>query len=387
MQYRFADCVLDSVRHQLLRAQQPVPVEPLVFDLLHLLVREAGRLVTRDQMIEELWNGRVISESAISACIASARRAVGCDGKTQAIIRTIPRRGLQCVAEVAVMTPVSPDAAAQPPRLRFVRNDRGQSLAYAVSGTGPPCLYIGYMTTDIQADWQSSVFQPLFGAINAQNTLVRMDMIGTGQSDLDATLPGFDDMADDIRAVADAAGLERFTLFTQSGGCLPGIHFAARYPDRLAGMVINGGYAQGRARRTDPGGTEQIRGLIQEGWSKPESSYSVAFSLLYFPEGPLDLAQDIVGIMQRSRPLENMLALRDMTNSAFVGDLLGQVTCPTLVIHSRRDSVHPLSQARLLTAGIAGAELIVLETANHVALPGAAGWDSFIDALLGFLAR
>lgn len=55
MKYHFADCILDGASHSLLRDGGPVSVEPLVFDLLHLLSRQAGALVTRDQMIAELW--------------------------------------------------------------------------------------------------------------------------------------------------------------------------------------------------------------------------------------------------------------------------------------------------------------------------------------------
>ena len=58
MEYRFADCVLDVSRHTLTRGQDAVPVEPLVFNLLRLLADHAGELVTRDQLVEALWQVR-----------------------------------------------------------------------------------------------------------------------------------------------------------------------------------------------------------------------------------------------------------------------------------------------------------------------------------------
>ena len=67
MRYCFSTCILDTARHVLLRNGEPVKIEPQVFDLLHLLVRNAGELVTRDQIVTEIWNGRIISESSISA--------------------------------------------------------------------------------------------------------------------------------------------------------------------------------------------------------------------------------------------------------------------------------------------------------------------------------
>ncbi|MCE8508581.1 winged helix-turn-helix domain-containing protein [Ruegeria pomeroyi] len=107
MRYVFSDCVLDARRHVLLRGGAPVALEPQVFDLLHLLMRNPGRLVSRDESLAEVWNGRIVSESAISARIAAARKAVGDDGKAQRIIRTIARRGLKFVAEVTADTPLS----------------------------------------------------------------------------------------------------------------------------------------------------------------------------------------------------------------------------------------------------------------------------------------
>ena len=101
MEHHFADCPLDDGHLTLMRRGSAVAVEPKVFDLIHLLARNAGGLVTRDRMAEEVWGGRIVSESAVSACIAGARKAVGDDGKTQAVIRTVPRRGLILVAEVS----------------------------------------------------------------------------------------------------------------------------------------------------------------------------------------------------------------------------------------------------------------------------------------------
>ena len=81
MEHHFADCTLDDARLTLTRGGHAVAVEPKVFDLIQLLVRNAGNLVTRDQMVDEVWGGRIVSESAISACIAAARKAVGDTGK------------------------------------------------------------------------------------------------------------------------------------------------------------------------------------------------------------------------------------------------------------------------------------------------------------------
>jgi len=100
MIYRFADCVLDIRRLSLMKGGEVVHVEPQVFDLLVLLARRAGETVTKDELIDSIWHGLNVSDATISARISVARSAVGDDGKTQAIIRTVARRGICMVATV-----------------------------------------------------------------------------------------------------------------------------------------------------------------------------------------------------------------------------------------------------------------------------------------------
>ena len=384
--YQFGDFTLDPGQHSLTRSGDPVSIEPKVFDLLRLLVENAGELVTRDTLIDVVWQGRIVSESAISACVAAARRAVGDDGRAQRIIRTVARRGFLCSADVTVLQSApTPAPRGLAPRLQFTTNAEGKTLAYTVTGEGPPIIYTTFSGTSIEGQWTSPFFRPLLDAIGANNTLVRFDEMGSGHSDLDIGSVGVAELADDIVRVADAAGFERFGLFCQSGSVLAAVHLAATQPGRISAMVLNGGYAEGRNRRQDTAGTQEMFGMISEGWDKPKSSFLLAYSLLYFPEGPLDLAKDIVEMMQKSCPAENMLRIREAWNEASVVDLLHQVQCPTLIVHAKDDSIHPLTQARKLAAGIATSELLVLESANHVPMPGSADWAAFLDATLRFL--
>ncbi len=104
MKYAFAGFTLDIARRELAKDEVAIAIEPKAFDLLHLLLSNAGTVVLRDQLVEVVWNGRIVSEAAISTRIAAARRAVGDDGKTQKIIRTVARRGLMMVADVSLDT-------------------------------------------------------------------------------------------------------------------------------------------------------------------------------------------------------------------------------------------------------------------------------------------
>ncbi|MEM6441046.1 MAG: winged helix-turn-helix domain-containing protein [Pseudomonadota bacterium] len=99
MPYAFEDFELDETRVELRRGGAPVPVEPQVFDLLHLLVSSGDRVVPREEIFERIWSNRIVSDAALSSRVKDARKAVGDDGKAQRLIRTVHRRGLRFVGE------------------------------------------------------------------------------------------------------------------------------------------------------------------------------------------------------------------------------------------------------------------------------------------------
>ena len=109
MLYAFGDCVLDTERRELRRGPQRVDVEPQVFDLLEFLIRNRGRVASRDDLLAAVWQGRIVSESTLSSRINAARSAIGDDGAGQRWIRTLPRKGLRFVGEVRERTPETDD--------------------------------------------------------------------------------------------------------------------------------------------------------------------------------------------------------------------------------------------------------------------------------------
>ena len=100
MQFRFADYVLDVARRELRRGGEPVGLEPQVFDLLVHLVRNRDRVVTKDDLLDSVWAGRIVSESTLTSRINAARKAVGDSGAAQRLIRTMPRKGIRFVGDV-----------------------------------------------------------------------------------------------------------------------------------------------------------------------------------------------------------------------------------------------------------------------------------------------
>ena len=100
MIYFFKNHVLDANRRELRRGTTLIPVEPQVFDLILYLVRNRDRVATKDDLINAVWGGRIVSESALTTRINAARTAIGDSGKAQHLIRTLPRKGVRFVGEV-----------------------------------------------------------------------------------------------------------------------------------------------------------------------------------------------------------------------------------------------------------------------------------------------
>jgi DNA-binding winged helix-turn-helix (wHTH) protein len=98
--YLFGDFILDPDRCELRRGSSPVAIEPQVFDLLAYLIRHRERVVSRDELIESIWGGRIVSESALSTRINAVRSAIGDSGTLQRLIKTVPRRGIRFVGDV-----------------------------------------------------------------------------------------------------------------------------------------------------------------------------------------------------------------------------------------------------------------------------------------------
>src|SRR5258705_7858754 len=115
MIYKSAPLGLALPALELRASGQMVSLEPQVFALLALLVENSERVVSRDEIIEKVWDGRIVSEAALSSRVKSARRALGDDGRSQQFIRTHHGQGYRFVAETRVVRAAAEHSAARSP--------------------------------------------------------------------------------------------------------------------------------------------------------------------------------------------------------------------------------------------------------------------------------
>jgi DNA-binding winged helix-turn-helix (wHTH) protein len=93
VQFIFSNHVLDTSRQELSCGGEGVPIEPQVFNLLQYLVENRDRVVSKDDLFDKIWQGRIVSESTLTSRINAARKAVGDSGRDQRLVRTISRKG------------------------------------------------------------------------------------------------------------------------------------------------------------------------------------------------------------------------------------------------------------------------------------------------------
>ena len=395
--YRFGAYALDSKRYRLSRGDEEISVEPQVFDVLKFLIENRERVVSRDDLIEAVWGGRIVSDATLSSRISAARHAVGDSGEDQAVIRTAHKRGFQFVAELAAAPleenysdPQKPSDAAPAHRqkVKFCASRDGTQLAYATIGVGFPLVRAGHWLTHLEHDWHSPVWRPVLDELGRHFQVTRYDQRGNGLSDWSVTDFSLDKFVDDLEAVVEAAGLENFALFGSSQGAPIAIAYAVRHPERVSHLILLGGYAQGRLVRASAEEREQGEAyltLIRLGWGKPGSPFLKAFSSMYIPGGTTEQIESLVDLQRHTTTPENAANLRAAIDGFDVTRLLGRVAAPTLVIHARNDGVQPLDEGRKLAAGIRNSEFLMLESGNHVILEHEPAWDALFNGLKNFV--
>jgi TolB-like protein len=102
VQFHFADHSLDADRRELRRGSESIAVEPQVFDLLIYLLQNRHRVVSKDDLIASVWEGRIVSDSTLTSRINGARKAIGDSGEDQKLIRTVARKGFRFVGAVGL---------------------------------------------------------------------------------------------------------------------------------------------------------------------------------------------------------------------------------------------------------------------------------------------
>jgi pimeloyl-ACP methyl ester carboxylesterase len=381
---------LDETLFELRGPDGQVPLEPQAFDVLTLLVRHRDRLVSKEELMDTIWGGRFVSETAVTSRIKQVRRALGDDGSAQRLVKTVHGRGYRYVGAVdepgANAGRTRPDHSPVPPEaespVRYTLSD-GLHIAYQVTGGGDTdVVLISGFVSHLELDWEDPHHALFLQRLGSMGRLIRFDKRGTGMSDRPSDIPDLETRMHDVLAVMDAAGSRRAVLIGYSEGGPMAILLAAMHPSRVSSLVLYGSYARRTWAPDYPyPQTAEERALYTEhlvtGWDWEADMRRRT------PSADVAMQRWWARRMRAAATPGTIRALMNMNDSVDVREVLPSVHVPTLVLHRVEDALFSVDEARYLAERIPGAELRILEGADHFV---AGDPEQLIDAIEPFVA-
>jgi pimeloyl-ACP methyl ester carboxylesterase/DNA-binding winged helix-turn-helix (wHTH) protein len=392
----FGRCTLDPERYELCRDGEPVHCEPQVLEVLAHLLRHADRVVPKGELLDAVWGSRFIGPSALISRVKTARRAIGDDGDAQRMIRTVRGRGYQFVGAVSESdsegAPERRSSDAVPDqRIQFCESVDGVRIAFATSGEGDPLVKAANWMTHLGYDVDSPVWRHWLDALTGRGQLVRYDERGCGLSDWEVPTFGFEQWVQDLELVVDALALDRFPLLGVSQGGAVAIAYAARHPERVSRLVLVGAYAQGRFARAR--NDEERRAasldldLARVGWAQQDPAFRQVFASQFMPDGTRDEWNAFDDLQRRTTSPANAVRFLETFATIDVTREAREVSCPTLILHSRGDARVPLACASELASLISDSRLTALRSRNHLLTADEVAWPVFIEEVVRFLGE
>jgi len=390
--YRFGPFQLDSRERRLSRGCDVIPLRLKVFDTLRVLVENAGRLVTKQELLDTIWPETTVEENNLNHNVSVLRKALGEKATGQQYIETVPRVGYRFAAEVEPAEPRAGAAVASAAKtrqdIRFCATGDGIRLAYATVGSGPPLVKASNWLTHLDFEWGSPIWRHWWSALSLHHRLLRYDERGNGMSQRDVHDVSFDTWVDDLETVVDAAGLDRFPLLGISRGGPIAIAYAVKHPERVTPLVLYGAFAAGLNHVGKPHELEGRRALVslmRLGWGLKNPAFCKVFTCRFIPEATPEHEQWFDELQRVSTSPENAARLMEVDDDIDVRPILSRVTTPTLVIHCDRDHVVPPEEGRNIAAAIPNSRYVSLPSANHLMLEEEPAWAMFLEELGLFL--
>ena len=367
MAVAFAGMELDTARFELRRDGTPVPMEPQAFDVLVYLVQHRDRVVAKEELMDQIWGGRFVSETAVTSRIKQIRRALGDDGRVQSLIKTSHGRGYRFVAEVREVHDHRPATTA--PTLdrspvRYTTSD-GLSIAYQVTGSGDrDIVLVAGFISHLELDWGNPAHDHFLERLSGMGRLIRFDKRGTGMSDRPSGVPDLETRMHDVLAVMDAAGSERATLFGYSEGGPMAVLCAATHPDRVSELVLFGSYAK-RTWSPDYPLAQRMEDRIAYTDQLISAWDWEADMRMRTPSADPAMARWWSTRCRTAATPSTVRALMDMNSLVDVRKALAAVRVPTLVVHRSGDPIVSVANGRYLAEHIDGARYVELPGDDH----------------------
>ena len=232
----------------------------------------------------------------------------------------------------------------------------------------------------------------LIQEFGSRHNYVEYDTRGCGLSQRRVEDISFEAWIDDLEAVADAAGHERFALlgFTCAAGVA--VEYAARHPERVSHLILFGGFATSYYSTSHPNPAIRREGdlmleLAAVGWGNSSPSFRQVFVSRFLPDAtPAEWSAFDQLQRETTAPEVAVRYLRAMY-SMNVKQAATQVRCPTLVMHCKADQMVRYEQGMRLASLIPGARFVALDGGNHIPLERDVAWGQFVEEARAFLGH
>ena len=384
----FGEFRLDPVSGHLYRGAQIVALAPKAFALLQFLAGQAGRLVSKQDLLTAVWPGVFVGDDVLKSTIREVRKALGDHSSEPRFIETAHRRGYRFMAPVNATEPPPSAMTQHTPRVSYAHSGN-VNIAYQVIGSGPiDLVFVMGWVSHLEYFWNEPSFARFLTRLSSRARLILFDKRGTGLSDPVpvSELPSLDTRLDDVRAVMEAVGSRRAVLMGVSeGGPLCSL-FAATYPEKTEALIMIGSYARRMWDHDYPWGRtladrDRFCQTIIEDWGGPVGLEERAPSLAGDPA----FSAWWSAYLRMGASPGAAVALTRMNAEIDIRDVLPSIRVPTLVMHRTGDRCLRVEEGRYLASRIPGATFVELRGIDH--LPFVGDQDALLTVVEDFLSR
>ncbi len=409
--YRFGEFKLDAAERLLFEGDRSIQLPPKAFDTLLMLISNAGKVLAKERMLAEVWEGSFVEENNLAQNISLLRKVLH-ETRDARLIETVPKFGYRFVGQVETADPdvevfehtrariyiddpqadrILADTAAtalpaRSPETRYVQSG-DINIAYQVVGEGEiDIVFVMGWVSHLEYFWKHHLFASFLDRLASFSRLILFDKRGTGLSDRVPIqeLPTLEQRMEDVHAVMNAVGSERAVLIGVSEGGPMCSLFAATYPERTSALVMIGTYAK-RIRDDDYpwAPTEDQREvffeLMQREWGGPVGIEERAPSMKDDPE----FRDWWATYLRMGASPGAAVALTKMNAEIDVRSILPSIRVPTLVIHREDDACLKVEEGRFVAASIPGSKYVELEGNDH--LPFVGNQEEILDEIEKFV--
>jgi len=424
--YLFDGFRVDVSERLLFKENREVPLTPKVFDTLLVLLENSSHVLTKKELMEQVWPDSFVEENNLAQNISILRKALGESKEGEHYIQTVPKRGYRFVADVtstgddeetmivrertrarivversdddvlpgARVIDLAPGEVVhqlesplqRPPETMYARSG-DVNIAYQVIGDAPlDLVFVMGWVSHLEYFWREPSFARFLLRLASFSRLILFDKRGTGLSDHVPInqLPTLEQRMDDVRAVMDAVGSERAALCGVSEGGPMCSLFAATYPEKTLALVMIGTYAKRIRDAEYPWGPtaeqrEQFFEVMRKQWGGPIGIEERAPSVAHDPQ----FRDWWATYLRMGASPGAAVALTQMNAEIDVRNVLPSIRVPSLVIHRSEDQCLKVEEGRFVADRIPGAKFVELPGDDH--LPFVGDQDAILDEVEEFL--